>query len=475
MARRNSDSIFSQDIGGINDPVAADGGKLIRAAHFDAQAKIIEGNRTANAISFLGTNAIEAFKGKLLADAEKSIKSDLSKLEGFGEEAVKAQKKLAYAHSNEFAANASIQMDMLAKQTGDMDDPVIGDFLKDIQRYKEAQSQNILSQQDVINRVAATVKRYTAMARGWGPEFRKTAADLTGFGAIDTVPAHQALTRQNQDDFYAKKKFESDMKLTQDIAEYYGLSSIDQVTPEMRSQYSVDMQANAFIKRLDADAKVAERTDKERGEIYAQRVGGMHLKAAGALWKTINDFHAQNQGVEFGSKEAFDKTSAQLTQQIGMLEESTIAEIRKLQQPGPNNPYPMTYAQAQQQIDDTRKTYDQYRKMMQDSASYNVFTSAIKNSQGDASKMWTDLQRTHPLAMFAEKTGVMPDMFKLYATSQGDVNRMAVVVGEPMAQALSRIMGDVGRMEGLAANYELKLKSAILTKAKLFLLTFRKT
>src|SRR3546814_1977832 len=104
MARDKRGLDYSVQLPDIDAPVKGRGGELtIAAGQTEGAGKAAQGAAVAKGISFLGTAALEAYKGSLEAGVQKDTKDAMKKLAGVGSEAVEAQKNLDTLRRGKFA------------------------------------------------------------------------------------------------------------------------------------------------------------------------------------------------------------------------------------------------------------------------------------------------------------------------------------------------------------------------------------
>lgn len=431
-------NIFAPDVGGINDPVSADGGGLVRAAATETQGKLTKATTTGKVIEAVGGGALEAYKGKLLSDAEKAIKDSLSKLEGFSEGAIEATKNLDHLKSNEFAANAALQLEQLAQQTREFDnDPTVRDFLATIERYKAAESQKVLSKQDVLNRIAATVKQYTALMPGWASDFRKAAAELTGISNIDVYGVHAALTQQSAKEKATEAMMKARINFIGEVSTRFGVSP-EKVTPEMEQQHYQDKQLSVFKENAENKMKVIDATDKERERYFGEYVQAVTMQGVAKVSNAFSEFRKANAGVDLASKEVQTQIGGQVLAYLNDVEQAITVDIQKKTQRGPDNPYPMTYDQAKKYVDDTKAFIKTYKDNLQSEGGWNAFTLSVQAAEGDYNRMINNLMVANPYVAVLGKTGVLPEVAKLYLVLGGDKAKLEASVGKEATTAIDK-------------------------------------
>src|SRR3990167_4117870 len=84
-----------------------------------------------------------------------------------------------------------------AKTPGAAEDPLVGQLREQANKYRRAESQGLLTRDETLTRMAAAVKKWTAIMPGLASEFRKAAWNEVGISNIDTFQIHQALTTQS--------------------------------------------------------------------------------------------------------------------------------------------------------------------------------------------------------------------------------------------------------------------------------------
>lgn len=450
---KSTPSIFQPDAGSIQDPIYAPPADTSRLTIEQGENNAAKLNAYTKAGASIASTGIEAYKGYLEASAEKDIKSSLDRLEGFGKTAVDAQKKLDYLQSNTFAANSSLQIDQLNQQTaGFADDPTVKDFLGTIAKYKAAEQQNILSKQDVLNRVAATVKQYTAMMPGWASDFRKVAANLTGIDAADTYAVHKALTSESNAEKLALKQQELGMKYEQDVASYFGVEP-GKTTPQMKLQYAQDKQLSAAADVAQKKAGLVDVDQKTTDKSWNNWIGINVTQAIGSVSNAFDKFREANGGVDLDKDpQAFAKYGAQTDALLTDIQSGLTRGIWSKTQIGPDNPRPMSVEFARQRVDDITKEINTWRTSLKDESGFNAINLMVKSAQGRYDLLLNNMMIGSPFIAQLDRTKALPPLVEKWIALNGDVEKFAAQTSPEVAKAVDAFMRGGQASASLMAN-----------------------
>jgi hypothetical protein len=440
---KGTGSIFAPDVGGINDPVSADGSTFIRAASTQAKGRVEKALANAKTAETLGGVAIEAYKGKLLSDSSKEIEDTLSKLEGYGTNAVAAQANLDRMNSDQFAAESAMQIaemenrKNLPRRSGFNDDPTSKDFLEEIGRLKLAESQKIMTRQNVLNRIASTVKRYTAMAPGWASDFRKAAAELTGISNIDVLGVHAALTEKNDRERAADEMAKLKARFTGEISTAYGVSP-DEITPAHVKQYAQDKQLDMFAQNTENNLKIANATEAQKEVYFGEYVAAVQLNATASISKAFDAFREANKGTDITSKAAQAQIGGQVLAYLNDIEQVMVRDIMKKTSRSVDNPYPVQYATADKYAKNVKEFLKTIKDNLNSEGGWNAFTLSVQAAEGDYQRMINNMRTANPYIAMLDITKVLPDIVKL-TLIHNDPKKVAAAipaVGEKGAQAI---------------------------------------
>jgi hypothetical protein len=302
------------------------GETLISAAQSQGEAIKIGGKAKADSLTFLGTTALDAAKGKLLADESKDIKAELDKLEN---NPTGAQQKAVNATIQQTKDNIAAN-DMLMGDgwsTGQATDGVPQPFVQEASRLIAAQSQGMLSRDEVLNRMGAIVKKYSAMMPGAAAEFRKVGADMTGIDRLDVYGIHKVLTTQSAAEKNAERQAALTNQAIGEIMKENGYINPSQVTGADVQRHMQRAQFRTFAEdtkaKIDNQQLMAGQADEEWGKyiaaLSADRLGALQQKVGqlSQLRASGKTEDADAASRELGA--AIDSIGLELTAEIGKL------------------------------------------------------------------------------------------------------------------------------------------------------------
>jgi hypothetical protein len=384
----------------ISAPVKSQEGELLMAAgKSEGQANAIEGQTNANAVSFLGATALGAVKGKMESDLDASIKDTLGRLE--------STREAEFARTQHGQAT---QIATLLEQSGGLDDApeLINRFKADTKRYTDGLAQGVLTREQVIDRIAADVKKYSAQMPGWASDFRKLAAERTGISNIDVYGVHKALTEKSARERAAEATQQAQLALDKDIAKEYGVG-LDAITPELRAFHAQRQQISAAAdvsqKRMQLNNMTQEQADKAWGQLGMLRVNEVVAGLAGDI-ATLGALNTDpNKVVE--SQEFGLKLSGKLAATAVMLE----SQIRGFTTPAPGRTA-MTEKEASRLIGEVRSTFKSYEDMVKNVEGRNMFANIVKNSKGNMELLMNNFMLANPHTAVLKDIGVLPKLFE---------------------------------------------------------------
>lgn len=435
---------YSLQLSDIEAPSQGKAGELLvqagatagEAAAIGGKAKATESAATAGLISFLGTTAVEAYKGKMEADLEKDIASSLSKLEGAGPTAVASKANLDRLRSPEFASNIADQLTVLTEQSGMEEPQLVAGFMEDIKRYADAQRQGIMSRTEVLARVSAAVKEASSAMPGWAANFRKVGAELTGISNLDVYGIHHALTTKSLAEKAVEKKLEIELQLKKEIATEMGYASLDQITPAAYAAHfegkQLKLAAANTTAKMQLVQMVQEEADKVWGRAVAEEIGG----AVADLKKDFAKLYALNANPQtvIESKEFGLQLSSKLALQYNALEQ----KIRAMTRPVAGGTA-LSVKEADRLIGELRPVYKNYEDAVKNIEGRNVFAALVKNSQDRVDLLVNNLMNANPHIAVLNKVGSMSELFKAWV-SLGNEPEFEKRFGKELTNAMKAIM-----------------------------------
>lgn len=427
---------YSTQVGNINDPVQSNAGSLIaQSGQLLGNAAKMEGQNNAAALTFLGTTVEQGYKGYKEAGLERDVNAAIDKLEGFGAGAKAAQAKLDYLRGDKFAEGTAEQMVALQEQSGMQEPELVNNFRTDIERYATAQSQGVLTRQQVLDRIAVSVKKYSAEMPGWAKDFREIAQHAinpSGMGALD--PTHQALTQAG-----AREKAQAlDMKVYEHVAVTTGIPMSDPRFPSVLANF----QASVQIKRKADDithSMVGVNLDqKEADKRYNQTFALQKADAAMHLATTISVYGGlQSDGEDNAAAASY---ILKATTDIRTWEALSIKTISEWQRPE-NGSTPLSADEAKTMLAETRAIASNFEAAVKEVQGRNILKAVVDGAKDDVQLRALNFQQANPfIANMSHIPGllqsVVPAWFAL-GSNPTEFDRRFPGFGHAMKEAMT--------------------------------------
>jgi hypothetical protein len=445
---------YAKVIPDIQAPVKGGAGEsLIAASESQARGIKIAGQAKADMTTFLGTSLIAAGKGKLEADAAKEINSSLDKLQGSGTEATQAQKNLDYLGSDQFAANSAEQLAMLKEQSGGLDDGAISaDFMKDVKRYADAQRQGIMTRDEVLTRVSAAVKKYSAMMPGWASDFRKLGADMTGIDRLDVYGVHQALTTKSAQEKQAEQMQAAQLEAIKQIAAEQGVLP-NQVTPQMLQVHYQAKQLEFYRKNIENKLKVDGLGREQSDELWSQAIATSQGKHLAGIYQDLNKLTALNADPAKAADAAkFGLELSSKIEGIGLQLEAEIGQMRA----SPTNP--LSSDTAAKRVGEIRATVKTWQEGVKTIEGRNMLLKMAENSKNNLQLFDNSIRLANPYIESMNILGMQPSkLFELYMTVPRDefIKRIPGGGGAQLADAMAQVLQNPAQHAGIMAQIAL--------------------
>ena len=381
------------------------------------------GAAKAKAISFLGTQAVEAVKGALEASEQKDLKSDLSKLEGPGNQAQENLRNFTDDLAS-FSDNPPQQPEL------------VDQFIGHAKDYIAAQQQGVMSQSEVLTRMAATVKQYSAMAPGFASQFRKVAADLTGIDQVDTYQIHKALTTETDKAKQDAKIQEAQLQLDKNIAENMGVG-INQITPSIRALWTQHQQLKLSADNADNQTKWQTLGQKGADQAHNQIVSmqlASEVANIGANFAKLTSLNSNPDKVveakAFGLQMAGQLQMAQ-DRMVRFINSRTIPQDGKIA---------MSEDEAAKRIKVVTDMFNTYQQGLQHVEGRNMFAALIQKSKDDVQQLTNNFKLANPYMTQLNAIGVQPS--KLFEAWVGlhSKEEFQKIFGKGVTDAMQGVM-----------------------------------
>jgi hypothetical protein len=386
---------FAVDLGA--GPQAADSGSAIRdmrlAEGETESAGKQMGAAVGGAIGFAGDQGLKAWKGSLLAGEDTKINAAIQDATG----------KLLAVPGNAAAAQGAIN-------SGDQSHPA-GQFKSDTDRLYAAYQQGVIDKSSFQLRLDAIVKQYSDKMPGWASDFRRNAAEKVGMSGIEHM--FSANAQRNEQ---AKADWEFSMQTDHAIMSQNGINTRDEITDQMRNAYKSHQVATASMETLNAkrSAQVMQDADNER--LAAKQYGMMQATTMTGVLNDWEKFQAANKDADFSSQVVSQRWSRELGDTLQKREIEGMAQIDKWTQDQVN---PITFETAKKLKDDLHTSLSNVRSNLQSAEGQNAVTLAIKNAQGKADLLQSNMKITNADLEFVKTSGMMPQMATDYMRLKG--------------------------------------------------------
>ncbi|CAB4169979.1 LT_GEWL domain containing protein [uncultured Caudovirales phage] len=437
----NKNIDYSVQLSDIGAPVKGNAGELnIAAAGSQAKGIEIQGKANADAITFLGTNALAAGKGYLEAGAEKEIKDSLDKLQGFGNTA----KASAGAANAPLAQKADGTYGFLEPTTGmvSAEFPSTGpndvrqEFTNNLERLQLAVTQGMLGQDEVISRIAATVKKYSAIAPGWASEFRKIGAEQTGISNVDVYGIHKALTQQSAASKAQEHIQAKNLELLTGFAKSRGILSMQEAaSPKWefeRNRFQQEALEKVFVERNENRMK-SEKMDQDTTDKVGHQIfnGLLNQEVNGALTAKNEKGEAVPYAERMrelvllnNSTSPEDRTKAQslgniLSGDLIAMRDRVGAAIRTMASADDGRKNVISSTKAKEMQEQLKGLVTDIADSVKTVEGRNMFAAVYDTANKTKEGLLTAFYLAHPVLLGIKDTGVSAPLYQAYITTMG--------------------------------------------------------
>jgi hypothetical protein len=411
---------FSQVLTDIEAPKTANGERLVAAAHAEGEGIVAGAKAEAGLLSFLGTGAAEAVKGKLLADEERALLGTVDKLEPMVDKRIaENNRKLA----GQFV-ESSTSDDFMGSQT-------VAHFQREAERFANAQKQGVLSREEALTRIGDIIKHYSSLAPGWASDFRKLGAEITGISNADAYGVHKALTTQSRQEKLIEAQQKAQVELDQDIAKTYGIA-ITEITPHIRNSYAQFKQGGVVVQQLEQRKKQGEMVQAEVDEVNGKLASAYIARGVAGIAADFAKLYSAHLGSDTPVKqELAQQMGGALAGKLDVLDGQLVEAINNLTV-GKNA---MSRAAADQVLTGVRAQIKEWREAVKTADGFNLWAKTIKNANGNVQYIVDRTQLAAPHLAVLNKLGVLPDMAKAWIAI-GDPKKFEEQFGRSASEAL---------------------------------------
>jgi hypothetical protein len=401
-----------------------------------AQAGAIGAKATADAISFLGTTAIEGTKGYLEAQEAKEIKATTDKLEGVGPDALAAEQQAKQAQ--EFL-NAGKQANAVDPQ-----------FENDMQRLIDAQANGVMTREEVLNRSSAIVKKYSAMMPGFAADFRKTAAEMTGIQHLDVYGIHKALTEKSAREREAERTAQANAEADKKIMDQYGLSRRDQITPSHREDYTRVAILELNAKRTKLNAELVKGTQDEVDKAYHTASLALIATEVEQLGQSITSLATLHSGSSSAALANATQASLNVFDDIAQRKARITRAVISMTQPNESNGAKLSSKYAQEEIlAKVLPMFDTYAEAAKNIEGRNMLEALAKQAKTNRETTLNTFYNAQPQISLLQSMGGFSELWKAYVNIGSNDKEAEKQFGKELSRSL-RVIRDYRGLETLS-------------------------
>jgi len=403
------------------------------------KASATEQNAQTDMLAFLGTTAVDAAKGYLSSEVSKDIKNALDNLEGVGDKALTRERNLnEFLQSDSFIGRVEEDLsNALLATDGSVaaKNAVTEEFAADLARYRSAMLQGNLTREEVLTRVAAAVKKSSALMPGWASEFRKVAADMTGVDRADVYGVHKALLTESAREKALQQRMQAQFELDKDIARTYGIP-LDRIDNRVRADHayskSLSIAAENNANKMKLVNGGQELVDKEWVGKVVSPIVGASIAGISAQIGTLTELNGKTdkymQSQEFGlALTGLLQTS--LATVVSQIQGLTNANVHK---------QPLSDEAARKQIEQTTNIFKTYQESVKTIEGRNRFLQIVKNASDRKELMINTFLAAEPHVAMLQSLGVGSAVFDA-ALKLGTGPEFERIFGKGLAQAFDKI------------------------------------
>lgn len=409
----------------------------IAAAQTGAQATLVGAKAKADAISFLGTNALEAGKGYLQAEESKEIQDVTDRLEGYGPTALAAEQQAKQAQ--EFL-NAGKQANAVDPQ-----------FTADMQRLIDAQDNGVMTREEVLNRTSAIVKKYSAMAPGFAADFRKTAADMTGIERLDVYGIHKALTEKSAREKQAERESAANLDLLKNVAQFKGYTNLNQITSSDKEDYIRYNSLKVASERTRLQAEVTKGTQDEVDKAYHTAATTLVATEVEQLAQKIGNLATLHSGTSPSSLANATQASLDIFNDIAQVKNRITKAVTSMTQPNENNGPRLSSKYAQDEIlAKVLPMLDSYAEAAKNIEGRNMLEVLAKQAKTNRENTLNTFYNAQPQISLLQSMGGFSELWKAYVAIGSNDKEAEKQFGKELAKSL-RVIRDYRGLETLSS------------------------
>lgn len=412
---------YALELGDAPQAVQSRAGELtIAASQKDAAAINIEGKANADLVTFLGTTAIDAYKGKLEAGVADGTDEAIDK----------------FMRPQQNIANARDEYQAAVREAADSGNPVSREYIDQLNRFVAAQETGALTRTETIDRISAEVKKYSAMMPGWAADFRKIAAEKTGISNIDVYGVHQALTQKGLGEKRAEKQQEIELNLLKEVAQAKGYTSLSQVTDTDRMTYAAGKQMQLAAARITAEQTVRKATqdeaDKAWGQVHQYGVAEKAMAFAGELASLGTLSADPTKGADAA------RASLQLSTKIGTWIAQVEANIADMTKPVQGRT-PLSPEEANKMRADWRTTAKAWQDAAKEVEGREFLGAAVKSAKNNVELLLNNFKLANPHLTTLNTYGSVSELTKAWFSLGGDKKEFGKRFTPDLANAMEKV------------------------------------
>jgi hypothetical protein len=424
MANR-SFSVQLEDIPNPQDYGRA-GAALERAGAYRGEAARIGAAADAGALATVFGVGLEAVKGYGEAQVAKETKEAVARFEDSPEN-VKGREAAGAIDTYDAARLSPVEQEQrgVIVEAASNEHPAVAELRAEANRFRLAESQGLLTRDEVLTRTAKAVKTWSARLPGFQSDFRKAAANETGISNIDVYQLHQALTTESQREATAKRAALAEQKYIEEVAQYHGIPP-SAVTQTDAQRFFAHKQLAAQTANVENEAKVAAANATTKGKALDSVLQLQQSKDVLTLSAKFSNWDKANADPTLSKQR--DAIATDINASLSQMKLSTMSYIQRQSA--------VLGIDAAPRIAALKTTYDEYENLLKTKGGFDAMRVVIGRREDDVKDMMNRFELANPLLARMGRMGIADDMFNLYMDKGKDA--LIPKVGKEAAEAYDK-------------------------------------
>lgn len=258
---------FSPDLGKPADPVSPNGQLLVSAGRLEGESAAQGGAFKAAVTQQVAGLAMDAGKGFLESNLEKDTRRTV--------DAYEARVK---------TDDATLTLDLFNSGMVENNPVEVEKAKADIQKYKDALDQGIMTREQALLQIDRSVKQYSRVMPGWASDFRKLAGKLTGIEHMGAYAEHNLLSKASASEKLRADQLDFLQKTAQKqitmFVERFGRMPVGGLQGDdmkvFREQLTISANADALKKQIEMrDSTIAQNEPRVTNYVNHRMADGM--------------------------------------------------------------------------------------------------------------------------------------------------------------------------------------------------------